>query len=88
MVGAGLSCVFPVMLSAAGRTPDLTPSAAIAAVCTVGYFGFLLGPPTIGGLAELIGLPGALCLVVFLCALVATLGGRTRFAERKLSGSA
>jgi fucose permease len=76
MVGAGLSCVFPVMLSAAGRTPDLPPSAAIAAVCTVGYFGFLLGPPTIGGLAELIGLPGALCLVVFLCALVAALGSR------------
>jgi Major Facilitator Superfamily len=76
LVGAGLSCVFPVVLSSAARTPDLPPSAAIAAVCTVGYFGFLLGPPTIGGLAELIGLPGALGLVVLLCALIAALGSR------------
>jgi Major Facilitator Superfamily len=76
LVGAGLSCVFPVVLSSAARTPDLPPSATIAAVCTVGYFGFLLGPPTIGGLAELIGLPGALGLVVLLCALIAALGSR------------
>jgi MFS family permease len=77
LVGAGLSCVFPVVLSSAARTPELPPSAAIAAVCTVGYFGFLLGPPAIGGLAELIGLPGALGLVVLLCALIAALGSRS-----------
>jgi fucose permease len=77
LVGAGLSCVFPVVLSSAARTPGLPPSAAIAAVCTVGYSGFLLGPPAIGGLAELIGLPGALGLVVLLCALIAALGSRT-----------
>jgi hypothetical protein len=76
LVGAGLSCVFPVVLSSAARTPKLAPSAAIAAVCTVGYFGFLLGPPAIGGLAEVIGLPGALGLVVLLCALIAALGSR------------
>ena len=76
LVGAGISCVFPVVLSSAARTPDLPPSAAIAAVCTVGYFGFLLGPPMIGGLAELIGLPAALGLVVLLCALIAALGSR------------
>jgi fucose permease len=76
LVGAGISCVFPVVLSSAARAPDLPPSAAIAAVCTVGYFGFLLGPPMIGGLAELIGLPAALGLVVLLCALIAVLGSR------------
>ncbi|MGH6895867.1 MAG: MFS transporter [Geminicoccaceae bacterium] len=76
LVGAGLSCVFPVVLSAAARTPDLPPSAAIAAVCTVGYFGFLIGPPAIGGLAEVIGLPGALGLVVLLCTVIAALGAR------------
>ena len=76
VVGAGLSCVFPVVLSSAARTPDLAPSAAIAAVCTVGYFGFLLGPPMIGGLAELMGLPAALGLVVLLCAQIALLGSR------------
>jgi len=76
LVGAGISCVFPVVLSSAARAPGLPPSAAIAAVCTIGYFGFLLGPPAIGGLAELIGLPAALGLVVLLCALIAALGSR------------
>jgi hypothetical protein len=76
LVGAGLSCTFPVVLSSAARAPDLSPSAAIAAVCTVGYLGFLIGPPAIGGLAELIGLPTALGLIVLLCALIATLGSR------------
>jgi hypothetical protein len=88
LVGAGLSCVFPVVLSSAARTPGLPPSAAIAAVCTVGYFGFLLGPPMIGGLAELIGLPGALGLVVLLCALIAALGSRPPAAGRAPSPSA
>jgi MFS family permease len=78
MVGAGLSCVFPVVLSAAARTPGVPPSAAIAAVCTVGYLGFLVGPPAIGGLAELLGLPAALGLVVALCALIAVLGSGAR----------
>jgi MFS family permease len=77
LVGAGISCVFPVVLSSAARAPDLPPSAAIAAVCTIGYFGFLLGPPAIGGLAELVGLPAALGVVVLLCALIAALGSRT-----------
>jgi MFS family permease len=76
MVGAGLSCVFPVVLSAAARVPGLPPSAAIAAVCTVGYLGFLVGPPLIGGLAELFGLPAALSVVVALCVLIAVLGSR------------
>jgi MFS transporter len=76
LVGAGLSCVFPVVLSTAARTPGMAPSAAIAAVCTVGYLGFLVGPPSIGGLAELFGLPAALGLVVLLCGLIAALGSR------------
>ncbi len=76
LVGAGLSCVFPVVLSSAARAPGVVPSAAIAAVCTLGYLGFLIGPPAIGGLAELIGLPAALGLVVLLCILIATIGSR------------
>ena len=66
-------------------TPGLPPSAAIAAVCTVGYLGFLLGPPMIGGLAELIGLPGALGLVVLLCALIAALGSRAPVPDARTS---
>jgi hypothetical protein len=87
LVGAGLSCVFPVVLSGAARVPGLPPSAAIAAVCTVGYLGFLVGPPLIGGLAELVGLPAALGVVVALCMLIAALGSRPPRAAPELSPS-
>jgi fucose permease len=76
LVGAGLSCIFPVVLSAATRTPGISAGNAIAGVCTIGYLGFLVGPPAIGGLAELIGLPAALGAVVLLLVLVAVLGSR------------
>jgi hypothetical protein len=76
LVGAGLSCVFPVVLSSAARTSGVAPSAAIAAICTISYLAFLVGPPAIGGLAELIGLPAALGIVVLLCGLIALLGSR------------
>ena len=56
LVGAGLSCIFPVALSAAARTPGTSAGTAIASVCTIAYLGFLIGPPAIGGVAELIGL--------------------------------
>ena len=87
LVGAGLSCVFPVVLSSAARTPGIAPSAAIAAVCTIGYLGFLVGPPAIGGLAELIGLPAALGLVVLLCALIAALGAGRELSPRPVQAA-
>ena len=43
--------------------------------------GFLVGPPTIGGLAELIGLPAALGVLVVLAAAVALLAPTTRYAR-------
>jgi len=49
--GLGLSTVFPAGMSAAGDGSPRPPD-AIAAVSTVGYAGFLLGPPAIGVIAE------------------------------------
>jgi len=66
--GAGFSIVFPLALSAAGRVGTMAPGPALAAVATAGYFGFLVGPPTIGFAAELLSLGGALYLVVILSA--------------------
>src|SRR6266536_1634008 len=62
--------------SAAGGTSGLRPGPAIAAVSTVGYLGFIAGPPLIGALAELSTLPAALTLVVALTAAVALLARR------------
>lgn len=75
LVGAGLACIFPIVLSASARTPGIDPAMALAGVCTLGYFGLLAGPAMIGLLAELAGLPMALALVAVLCALIALLAG-------------
>jgi MFS family permease len=76
LIGAGLSCIFPVTLSAATRIPGMAAGTTIAGVCTIGYLGFLVGPPAIGGLAELFGLPAALGVVVLLFVLIVVLGNR------------
>lgn len=70
-VGLGLANVVPILFSAAGRTPGVGVGTAIAAVATVGYLGFLAGPPLIGFAAEATSLPLALWLVVFAIASVA-----------------
>ncbi|MCW2579359.1 MAG: major facilitator superfamily 1 [Blastococcus sp.] len=75
-MGIGLACVVPlVFVAAAGNDPD--PGPALAAVSTPGYVGFLIGPPVIGGLGELVGLGPALALLPVLLAGVALLAGRT-----------
>ncbi len=76
--GAGFSIVFPAALSAAGRTEGMAAGPALAAVSTAGYTGFLIGPPVIGFAAELLGLGGALYIVVILSAAIVLLAGAVR----------
>jgi MFS family permease len=72
-VGAGLSCIFPIVLSAAGRARGVASGAALAAVTAVGYSGFLAGPPVIGFAAQLTSLRLALGIVAVLGATIAML---------------
>lgn len=74
MWGLGLSVVFPATMSAAGEIPDRGPH-AIGVVSTIGYVGFLAGAPTIGLLAEQVGLDLALLVVAVVCSLVFLLAG-------------
>jgi MFS family permease len=78
-LGLGLATVVPTVFRAAGRRAS-SPGVGIAAVSTVGYSAFLVGPPAIGFLAEAIGLRAALGIVVVLCALIAAFAGATRVA--------
>jgi MFS family permease len=73
--GLGFSIIFPAALSAAGRAKSTAAGPAIAAVATAGYFGFLVGPPSIGFAAELVGLGAALFIVVALSAAIVPLAG-------------
>ena len=76
LVGIGLSTVFPLVVSAAARQPGIPTGAAIAAVASAGYVGFLVGPPAIGLVAELVELRAALLLPALLCGGALLLAGR------------
>jgi MFS family permease len=47
-----VSSVVPLVYSLAGRSGTMLPGMAIAAVSSIGFLGFLLGPPLIGFIAE------------------------------------
>jgi MFS family permease len=94
-VGAGLSTIVPMVFSAAGRIPGIAPGVAMASVTTMGYFGFLAGPPFIGFTAQLLGLSCAFGVIVATSLLIVMLApavgrgwsstkgifGRRRFAH-------
>ncbi|MGH2960727.1 MAG: MFS transporter, partial [Solirubrobacterales bacterium] len=78
----GLSAAFALALRASGLDgPSTGPT--LAAVSTVGYLGFLAGPPVIGLLAEATGLRAALLLVCVLCLIAAALAGHVREAAAR-----
>jgi sugar-phosphatase len=72
-MGAGLGVVVPVLFRAAGSTPGVATGVGIAAVSTIGWLGFLAGPPLIGLAAGAVGLRAALAIVVAATAMVAVL---------------
>jgi MFS family permease len=77
-LGIGLALIVPTTNSAAGRLPGLSPGAAIAAVSTCGWLGFVCGPPLIGALASATSLPLALGVIPALVAFIAVATAVTR----------
>lgn len=63
LAGVGTSAIVPLVYSLAGRSGRLSPGAALAAVTTIGFCGFLIGPPLIGFIAEFAGLRTAYMLI-------------------------
>jgi MFS family permease len=55
LVGFGVSSVVPLVYSAAGRSKTMSPGVALAAISTIGFIGFLFGPPVIGFIAGATG---------------------------------
>ncbi len=79
LIGVGIANAVPLLFSAAGRVPPSGPS--LAAVFTVGYTGFIVGPPLIGVLADAISLPAALGVLCAAGLAVTLLGSRAADAE-------
>lgn len=80
LTGLGLANIFPVAIARAGA---LGGPSGVATASTLGYGGFLLGPPAIGFLTDASGLPVALTTVAVLAATAAMIAG----AARRLAGS-
>jgi MFS family permease len=76
VIGIGLSVIVPIAYSIAGNSKDLPPGVGLAMVTTVGYSGFLFGPPIIGFLADMSTLRYALVLVGVLFAVMSVLSIR------------
>jgi MFS family permease len=66
LVGAGVSSVVPMVYSAAGKSTTMSPGASIAAVSTISFIGFLIGPPVIGFLAGAFTLRIAFLFIAFM----------------------
>lgn len=71
LVGAGLAPVVPILFSAATRVPGVSRAAAIASVSSIGYVGFMIGPPLIGGIAQVASLTAAMGVIVLAAAALA-----------------
>jgi MFS family permease len=78
LVGIGLSTIVPIGYSIAGNAKDLPPGVGLAMVTTVGYSGFLLGPPILGFISDALNLRFALVLVAALFIIMTILGVRYR----------
>ncbi|MDT0473082.1 MFS transporter [Streptomyces sp. DSM 41014] len=79
VAGFGLANLFPVSIERAGAVAG---PEGVALASTLGYGGMLLGPPTIGFMADWLSLPAALTSVAILAATAAAIG----FTTRKASG--
>jgi MFS family permease len=73
LVGLGVAVVAPLVFGAAARRSRHSAGHGIAAMATLGYGGFLMGPPVIGWLAHLTSLRTALLLLALLAAAIALL---------------
>jgi MFS family permease len=63
LVGLGVASIVPISYGIAERSKMYAPSVALALVSTISFFGFLLGPPLIGFVADLFDLQVSFMLI-------------------------
>lgn len=75
LTGMAIGTVAPLVFSAAAQRSRRGAGQGIAAMATLGYGGFLIGPPVIGWLAQATSLQVALGVLVLLAGVIAALAG-------------
>jgi MFS family permease len=78
LVGLGVSCIVPTVYSAAGKNKKVSPGMALAMVASVSYFGFLMGPPLIGYISEMLNLRYSYAIIGCFGLLVAVLSAKIK----------
>jgi MFS family permease len=78
LMGFGAATVAPLVFRAAAHRSHHGAGHGIAAMATVGYGGFLVGPPLVGWLADITSLPIALSLLAVLAFTIAGFAGQLR----------
>ena len=66
IIGFGVSSIIPLMYSTAGKVKEVASGIAIATVSGIGFFGFLMGPPLIGYIAQLAGLQYSFAVIALM----------------------
>lgn len=94
LVGFGVSSVVPIVYGLAGKSTTMSAGTALAAVSTIGFLGFLIGPPLIGFIAQAVSLRWSFTLIGILGFGTAVLAGRLRLdktiklTDKKINQSA
>jgi MFS family permease len=78
LIGFGMATVVPLVFGAAARRARHGAGHGIAAMATVGYGGFLVGPPLVGWLAQASSLRAALSLLAVLTLAITALAHHLR----------
>jgi MFS family permease len=66
LIGIGVSCVVPLIFSIAGKSKGLSNGNALTSISTIGYLGFLIVPPMVGFISEILSMKWAFLIMAFL----------------------
>ncbi|MGZ3821219.1 MAG: MFS transporter [Mucilaginibacter sp.] len=78
LVGIGVSSVVPMIYSSAGKTKTMSPGVALTAVSTIGFSGFMIGPPVIGFIAGIATLRASFLLIACMGISVAVVSSKAK----------
>jgi MFS family permease len=78
LVGLGVSTIVPTLYSMAGKNTTVPPGEALTIVSSISFLGFLMGPPVIGYIAELLGLRFSFAFIGLFGILIALMVSRIK----------